>query len=281
MFVKLGDSFIISLVVEDVNGNRVSDDNPTVVFYNTVTKQYWNGLAWQSARFVMYMEYQDNGVYMTSFTPDRVGSFTAAASSSVYTAAQTLKVDVYDESIAKYDWQTGLAFTASHTRTNGLPTTTPPTIIVNRVFDNTFLDGDAAWSNAPIALNMVHIGANVFTFTFIPDVSSEYMLTIADGSDDSLFAINASVAGSDVLPIIVSSDTLLNNDSSNTAVVSNSGLPLQGATVKLYNLVTKELVASATTDVTGSWSVLVRPGRYYFMFEKDSYEAVGFERTVS
>lgn len=281
MFVKLGDSFIMSLIVEDSSGNRITDDSPVVTFYDTKAKQYWNGIAWQANKFIVYMQYQDNGVYIVNFTPDHVGSFIAAAKSNTYDSAQTINVDVYDESIAKYGWQTNVPFIASHTRTNDLPTTTPPTIVVNRIFDNTFLDVASSWSNAPVSLNMTHIGSNVFTFTFAPDISSEYILTVVDDDYEAMFAITVSEAGSDVAPVMVGSSTLLAMDNTDTTVLSNTLVPLQGATIKAYNAVSKEIVSTATTNNLGQWSMLLKPGRYFFMFEKDSYQPSGFERTVS
>ena len=281
MFVKLGDAFIISLIVENSSGARISDDTPLVTFYDTKAKQYWNGISWQTNKFVIYMEYQDNGVYSASFTPDRVGSFVASAKSETYGATQTMKIDVFDESIAKYNWQAGLSFTASHVRTNALPITNPPKVTVNRVFDNTFLNTAGQWENTPAELSMTHIGSNVFTCSFIPSVESDYILTIVDDTYEGMFAITASIAGSDVLPVLIGSNSVLSNNGTDSVVVSEKGIPLPGVSVKIFNPVTKELTGTATTNDSGEWSLLVKPGRYIFMFEKDGYSSAGFERTVT
>lgn len=281
MFVKLGDAFIISLIVENSSGTRISDDAPLVTFYDTKNKQYWNGISWQTNKFVIYMEYQDNGVYSATFTPNRVGTFVASAKSDTYGSTQTLKVDVFDESIAKYDWQVGLSFTASHVRTNGQPTNNPPRITVNRILDNTFLNTVSQWENVPSDLPMIHIGSNVFTFSFIPSVASDYILTIVDETYESMFAITASITGSNVTPVLVSSGSVLSNNGTDSTVVSEKGIPLLGVSIKIFNPVSKELVGTSTTNERGEWSILIKPGRYIFMFEKDSYSSVGFERTVT
>jgi hypothetical protein len=88
------------------------------------------------------------------------------------------------------------------------------------------------------------------------------------------------VVGDTSAPITVNSSNFLSNNGSDCIVLSDSNTPLTGVQVSAFDFNTKDLIARTVTNQSGQWTLLLKPGQYYFLFEKKGYASVGFERMV-
>lgn len=276
MFVRLGQPYVASLLVTDINGNRILNDSPTVTVRDLQESKYWNGITWQTNPCSIIMAHINNGVYSYAFSLNKVGVFNLVCNSAVYHISKSETLEIFDDSLSIYTWPVNVPFDMTYTASaSGLVN-----LRIVKDKDATYWNG-TIWTNDYTNLYMTALYDNVYKYTFIPDENSEYSITIYTDTDEVFYVIKATDDADYMAPIIVNNTTLRASDGSDTIIRNESGNPLSGTKVSVYDPMTKELIATSVSSAYGTWSVTVKPGLYYFMFEKPGYSTVGFERTVT
>lgn len=276
MFMKVGNTHIISLLVTDINGSRVTNDSPYTVIKNISKNIYWNGIAWGDSEFRIYLEHVVNGVYQYIFAPDSADIYEINTKSDEYNISKTETVETYDEDFVSYNWLTNNEFIVKYSL--GEDTTTPD-IKVCKGKDNTFWDGQG-WSLEPVFISMNVIGTEVATYNFVPNEDGDYYITIVDYGHETLIVLRASSTGDSIPPVVVNNMSMKSLDGTDSTILTETGTSLPSVKISVYDLVTKELVSQAGSDIDGGWSMVLKPGKYYFVFEKDGYVPIGMQRVV-
>lgn len=277
MLIKLGQSYNISLLVTDTNSNRVSNDTPITIIKDIETNKYWNGISWSDTATNIMLSYIDNGVYLYTFNPDKIGTFQISTTSSMYGISKTESIEVYSGDIALYNWVVNNLFTISFADTNNIGSAKVSIFDTNT---NLYFDGVSLWGETPIQIPMFSLEQNIYTCGFTPVSVSLYLITITSGDIQQIYNLNVQSTGDNVQPIVVGSSNLFYNDGTDSVVLSENNLPLVGVQISAYDFSTKELVSRTVTNSDGNWSLVLKPSKYLFMFEKDGYTTVSFERTV-
>lgn len=276
MLVEVNTSYTASITVFDENGYRVSDDSPYITIKNSST-QYWNGVMWQLDEFRLLMEPMSSGVYVYDFVPAEAGEFTLTSVSANYNITKEVVITAYSPSAAICKWQVNLPYLFKYGKVLGIDIV--PTISIARETDGLYWDG-AEWRDKPISMEMNLIDeSDSFTYKFIPATVDRYLVVITSGDKQIPFTLNVVDQADDIPPVIVSSETLPSLDGSNSLCVSDKGMPLQGVSITVYSK-SREIIATTMSNSDGSWSIMIRPGRYTFIFEKAGFISVGFERSV-
>jgi hypothetical protein len=109
MLIKLGQSYRVSLLVVDINNNRVSNDTPVVIIKDLQTGKYLNGIAWSDSQVDIMLSYIDNGVYSYLFTPDKIGLFQLDSKSITYGISKSEVLEVYKEKYILTSYAKGLS----------------------------------------------------------------------------------------------------------------------------------------------------------------------------
>jgi hypothetical protein len=137
-----------------------------------------------------------------------------------------------------------------------------------------------SWVLTDTTLSMPLLSGNVYSYSFSPDTESEYAITITSGEKELFYIIDATTTADDVAPVFIDNTTLRSLDGSDSTTVNDKGEKMPSVSVSVFNTSTKEVVAKTISNSSGEWNMMIKPGEYYFMFEKDGYISVGFERMV-
>lgn len=275
MFIKLGNTYKISLLVTDVNNSRITNDSPYTIIHNLNRNVYWNGISWVNSEFRIYLEHVINGVYQYLFTPDETGLYEIVARSDEYQVSKTETAEVFNEDFASYQWLVGNEFTIKYPVED---TSLQPVVKICREEDKTYWDG-TRWIIDPTELQMDILESSVSTYTFTPELEGKYYITIFDGQNDLLMVLQATSVSDTVAPVVVNHTSMKSQDGTNCVLTTESGTPLPGVKISVYDS-SNSLVTETASDTNGGWSLLLKPAKYYFVFEKDGYASVGFTRTV-
>lgn len=274
MFLKVNDVYYASITVADANNNPVDNDTPVMTIYDVEENQYYNGLSWSPTITELVLAGVGNGVYQSQFVADKTGTFKISITSRDYNISITDTLEVYDTNVATYHWQTGTLYTIEYNCAQHLS----PTCIIVRGEDHKYYNG-RSWQDE-IKENLMVLANGTRKFSFIPDVDGDYGITIKCEDSEFYYVLQASSIAENIAPVLVSNQTLRSLDGTDAKVIDAKGLPLSGASITAFNPVTKEVVGKTTTNHTGDWSMLLKPGKWHFLFEKQGYISVGFERTV-
>jgi len=273
MFLKLGQTYVVSLLVTDINNNRILDDTPITIIKNSQDFKYWNGMSWVDNEFHIIMNHIGNGVYSYNFTPDKIGVFTILSRSDEYNCSKIISLTAYNDDIVKYDW---LVNTSYPIKFIGDGDSAKAKII--KLKDNTFWNG-TEWVNDIFLIDMNSV-EDFYLYNFTPDEISEYSITVFSEIDEIFFILNATDTADNIPPLFVGSNTLKSLDGSDSKVLDEQGSPIPNTQITIFNPTTKEVIAKTITNDVGAWNLMLKPGNYYFMFEKNGYISVGFERMV-
>ena len=276
MFLKLGQTYYASLQVHDHNGTPVNDDIPMMTVQDKQTKEYYNGVLWQKQPISIAMMCVGGGSYTGQFTPNKAGEFTVTAESGRYGMSSVESVEVYDTVQATHSWQKGIKYSVEYSAKQ--VTEVSCEIISNDTGE--YWTG-LTWQAGEIAVPMTHVGNNKFSYTFVPQSTGEYLIRILCDGSQYQYMLNVVESAENIPPVIVTNQTLLSLDGSDSTVIAGNGFPLSGADVKVYDIATGEVAARTQTNSDGEWQLVLKPGVWQFLFEKDGYVSVSFERTVS
>jgi hypothetical protein len=277
MFLKLGNSYTISLLVTDINGVRITNDSPYVIIKDIGKGTYWNGISWSGSELDIYLEHTLDGVYQYVFTPDMAGVFEITAKSDTYQSSKVETLEVYEEDFASYQWLTGCEFTIKYPANNA---DIIPQVQICKDIDKTYWY-NGTWNITPAYENMTALDGGVVVSHFTPDEDSKYYITILDGENETLMILSATAASDNIAPVVVTDKSVQSTDGTDCTITNDSNIPLSGVKISAYDPLTKELISKTASDVKGKWTLILKPGQYYFVFEKDGYTSIGMQRTVS
>ena len=279
MFVRINTDYSISLLVTDISGNRITTDSPTVAIRDVQNNTYWNGIAWQPTMANIVMNHIANGVYNSVFVPSSVGIYEITCQSEIYNITRIESIEVYDDTIAKYDWKVNTTFTVSFSKLSELDN---PVASVCKEAPHLFWSG-TEWTATEIKIPMNLLIGGVFICQFTPDEAGEYVVNVnSQNGQEILYAINASVeADADsILPVAINNYNFKSQDGSDSTLVDESQIAVNTVSVTCFDTNTQLVVSKATSNIKGEWNMLIKPGKYFFVFAKDGYISVSFERSV-
>jgi hypothetical protein len=274
MFLKVNSTYYASIRVTDVNGNPVDNDTPTMTVYDMKENLYYNGLSWSQGITELVLAGVGNGIYQSQFIAEKTGTFKISITSRNYDISVIDMLEVYDGNIATYQWQTGTLYTVEYNCTEH----SAPTCTILRGEDHQYYV-DGAWQGTMQENTMSYVNGT-HKFSFVPDIDGEYGITVKCGDSEFYYVLQASSIAENIAPILVSNQTLKSLDGTDSCLLDAKGVPLSGVSVTVYNPASKEVAGKTTTNYAGEWSMLLKPGKWHFLFEKQGYISVGFERMV-
>ena len=274
MFLKVNSTYYASITITDVNNNPVDNDAPTMTVYDVKNNLYYNGLSWSAGITELVLTGVGNGVYQSQFVADKTGTFKISIVSRNYNIAETEVLEVYDTDVATYQWQTGTLYAIDYNCTGD----SSPTCVILRGEDHQYY-ADGNWQD-DLKENSMSLVNGAHKFSFTPDIDGEYGITIKCENSEFYYVLQASSVAANIAPVLVSNQTLRSLDGTDSMVLDAKGVPLSGVSVTVFDPASKEIVGKTTTNYSGEWSLLLKPGKWHFLFEKQGYISVGFERTV-
>jgi hypothetical protein len=275
MFVKINTTYSVSLLVKDINGNRITNDLPILTIKNVKNNTYFNGMIWQPSITNIIMEHIADGVYKYDFTPTEIGVYELTAESEIYNISKTESIEVYDTDVAKYDWQVGTVFTIKYTKTSD---ENVPTVRLIKDKSELYWNG-VQWVTTISAVSMNEIDGGVCVLDFVPDEEGEYSVFII-GATEVFYIINATQTSDNTAPVLLNNYSFKYQDGTDSTIFDEKSVPLPGVQITCFDVNTKQVVAKTYSNNKGEWNMSIKPGRYFFMFEKDNYISVSFERSV-
>lgn len=278
MFLKLGNTYYAELDVADSSGRKVDDDLPLMTIQDIDTKEYYNGVVWQKAQIALGLMPAGNGVYYNEFTPDRAGNIKVTLESTKYNCSKIEQIEVYEEVNDKHNWQCGKKYVIEYSAPRKVDGALYCTIA--REDTGEYWDG-YKWSERTISLPLEKMGNSKYGYPFTPKELGSYCITIVCGKQQYHFILNVVESAKNVPPVIVTNNSLLSLDGSDSTVIADNGVPVDKAEVVVYDPATKEVVAKTSTNQAGEWQLMIEPGVWFFTFQKDGYISISFERTVS
>lgn len=276
MFVKVNQIYTATLLVMDINNNRVLTDTPVAIVKNIQNNMYFNGIAWQTSMAQLVMPHVANGVYSKQVSFAESGVYRVTTRSDMYSVEKVDTIEVYDGNLMRYSWLVGSSFMAKY---EGLSNSEVVQVRIMRNTDAMFWNG-TAWTLTDTMLPMPLLSGNIYAYSFIPGTEGEYAITITSGDKELFYIIEAASTGDNVAPIFIDRATFRSLDGTDSTTVDQAGNKLSNVTVSVFDSATKEVVAKTISNSSGEWNMMIKPGEYYFMFEKDGYMSVGFERMV-
>ncbi len=283
LFVKVGTEYLISLLVEGTSGERIFNDTPYTIIKDIENSVYYNGVAWSEQESQIELQHVGNGLYTHSFVPDSERTLYIVSRSDTHSAIRSEEIRTYSADILQFTWQNGEPFVVSFVS----PGDTAPEVTILKESDKMYyLKMTDSWTEEKVTnpMSIVVEGSETYTFSFSPPSTDNYTITISEsGVEKQLFSVATSEEATFISPVTVSSEIIRSQDGSDSTVLSESGSPIAGTFVSAYKTNTdgsKELVAKTTSDTSGKWTMVLRPGEYYFMFEKEGYKSIGMQRRV-
>ena len=277
MFIKLGNTYTANIVIVDEYSNKVSTDAPTAIIKDIDNGLYWNGFMWSDNEFSLYMSYINNGVYCYQFTPSKAGRFEISISSTRYSISKTEMLEAYSTDTPSYQWTLGTPFNISCIDVGNVQ---DAKVAISRKSDNMYFDG-SDWAPVQKTINMQLISDSLYMLAFTPQTQDEFSVNIACGQVNESYKINVVASGSiNQQPVLIDSSKLMTNDGSDCVVVSDTNNPIAGVQVSAFDFSSKGLTSKTSTNNMGRWSMLLKPGRYFFVFEKSGFTSVSFDKVV-
>ena len=274
MFLKVNSTYYASIMITDVNNNPVDNDAPTMTVYDVKNNLYYNGLSWSAGITELVLAGVGGGIYQSQFIADKAGTFKISIVSRNYNISKTEMLEVYDADVATYQWQTGTLYTIEYNCAEHL---SPICIITRGENHQYYFDG--GWQN-DLKENSMSLVNSAYKFSFIPDIDGDYGITIKCGDSEFYYVLQASSVAANITPVLVSNQTLRSLDGTDTTVLDAKGVPLSNVSVTAFDPSSKEVVGKTTTNHSGEWSLLLKPGKWHFLFEKQGYISFAFERVV-
>lgn len=274
MFLKLGSTYYANLTVTDSNGNMIDNDTPTMTVYDLKKNLYHNGLTWTSSLTELVMTGVGAGVYQSQFICDVTGSFRVTMTSRNYEITKVESIEVYDTDVAEYQWQTGVPYTINYESLSA----DIPVCSISRDSDGKYLSADE-WVNECTEHSMTLVNDS-YKFSFTPPTDDNYGITVKCGDSQFYYILKSMSVAENIAPVLVTNQTLKALDGTQSDVVDHKGVPLSEVSVTAFDISTKKVVGKAVTNLRGEWSMLLKPGTWQFLFEKQGHISVGFERTV-
>lgn len=275
MFMKLGSSYTISILVQSINGERITNDSPYSVIKDMKTNRYWNGLVWSEFESRIYMDHIMNGIYQTVFTPDAVGVYEISTKSETYQISKMETLEVYDTAFASHQWLMGTEFLIKYPTSS---ITSVPTAKIYKESAKLYWSG-TDWTATPATVQLQRIEGGVATYSILLDTKDSYCISINEDGKETLLIVTATDVADNIAPIVVSHATMKSTDGTNCVIVTETQSPLSGVKISAYNSL-KEIVAQTVSNQDGEWSIVLKPGQYTFSFEKDGYINITMQRTV-
>jgi hypothetical protein len=276
MFLKIGQPYTATLLVKDINGNRVLNDTPVIVLQDTQRNLYFNGMMWQTIRTELVMPHIDNGVYSRQFMFSESGVYKATISSTIYSIIKTETIEIYDTNLMRYSWMINNSFLIKYV---GQTANETVQVKISRDVDAMYWNG-TDWIDTETLLSMSLLSDTLYSYSFVPTIESEYSITVTSGDNEIFYIVTASTSSDNIAPVYIDSKTFRAPDGTTSTLLDENGLALYDVQISVFNMSTKEIVGKAMSNSTGDWNILIKPGTYYFMFEKDGYMSISMERTV-
>lgn len=155
-------------------------------------------------------------------------------------------------------------------------------LIIKDCVQDKFFNG-IVWIDTECELSVPHTENGIYSYSFIPESCSVFELTISSRAYSKTKKEMVEVTDSENIntrPVKIEWKTFRNQDGTDTKLVGTDDKPLMGVRISCYDKSTREIVGVAQTDISGEWEMIIRPGIYVFMFEKEGYMSYSFERTV-
>jgi hypothetical protein len=150
---------------------------------------------------------------------------------------------------------------------------------ISRDVDAMYWNG-TDWIDTETLLSMSLLSDTLYSYSFVPTIESEYSITVTSGDNEIFYIVTASTSSDNIAPVYIDSKTFRAPDGTTSTLLDENGLALYDVQISVFNMSTKEIVGKAMSNSTGDWNILIKPGTYYFMFEKDGYMSISMERTV-
>lgn len=278
MFLKLGNTYYAELNVVDSNGRKVDDDIPLMKIQDIDTKEYFNGVVWQKSQIALALMCVGDGVYTNEFTPDRVGRVQITLESSKYNCSKIDQIEVYEEVNDKHNWQCGRKYVVEYTVPKKIDGDLYCTIA--KEDSGKYFTG-YTWQTHPASLPLVSMGNGKYGYSFTPKELGAYCISIVCGEVQYHYILNVVERAKNLAPVIVTNSSLLSLDGSDSTVIADNGVPIDKAEVIVYDPESKEIIAKTETNSAGEWQMMLEPGIWQFLFQKDGYISISFERTVA
>lgn len=282
MIVKVNSSFAIPFIVTNDAGQRVTDDSPVVEIKNISTGEYFNGMFFAPDVTSLMMSHKSNGLYLYDYLATDRGEFEITCRSDVHRSKTTMSVIVADETDKTYYCNPGKEYYVAVDRANEADSAL---LRIFREEDLSYWNGEEWQDNPDSWIELPYdMEKDQFFYSFVVESFLPYKVEVQTESGTSMIFFVQAAEGEYVeAPVILSSSTFAANDGSDSRVLNALREPVQNAVVSCYDVKNpndKKLIAEATTDSDGKWSMAVPPGRYYFLFRCDGFIAKGFEREV-
>lgn len=278
VFLRLGHTYYAELLVEDANGQRIDDDIPLMRIQNAQTKEYYNGVTWRGSETALALQGIGNGLYVGQFTPEEEGTFNVTLSSQTYHVTKIDVIEVYSSIDDKHEWRVDTKYPIEYIA---------PTELERGVYCTIASESSGkyytgyTWENRKVDIPLQYLGNGKYSYVFTPTEIGDYNITIVAGGQQFCYILSVKEHSANIPPVHVSNYSLLSLDGSDSTVLSDKGVPIDKVSVVAYDVKTKEVVARTQTNSLGEWQMLMTPGTWQFVFEKDGYIAVSFERVVS
>lgn len=142
------------------------------------------------------------------------------------------------------------------------------------------------WIEQEAEIIIPHKVNGEYAMMFKPDYASSFKLTISSQqhnlSESQVVQFYAGdIIPDGVTPVKIDQSNFKNQDGTDTTILDINGKPLVGVKISCYNKDTKEVVAVSQSNDFGEWAMIIPEGYYFFVFEKDGYLSISFERTVT
>lgn len=142
------------------------------------------------------------------------------------------------------------------------------------------------WIDQEAEIIIPHKNNGEYAMIFKPDYASTFKLVISSEQYDLVETqiiqfYSGGIIPDGVTPVKLDQDNFKNQDGTDTTILDVNGKPLVGVKISCYNKETKEVVAVSQSNDFGEWAMIIPEGYYFFVFEKDGYLSVSFERTVT
>lgn len=172
------------------------------------------------------------------------------------------------------------------TDTTGMPVTDDIVRVkIQDISTNKYFNG-MFWIEQESELIVPHDNNGTYKVTFNPDFCSAFKLNIYsekhNAADTQLLQVySGGIIPDGVTPVKIGSSNFKSQDGTDTTILDIHEKPLVGVKISCFNKETKEIVAVSQTNDLGEWEMIIPEGYYFFMFEKEGYLSVSFERTVT
>lgn len=270
MIGKLDTITTFSLVVVNANGDRVVDDTPFAKIKDRKTGEFFNGMFFTKDECSLEMSHVGEGVYIYDFLNTRVSDFDVVLKSDKYKISETFILKIVNENNIIYPWNLGEKFIFHY------PSDKPMKASIKNDTTNMYYAGVEGWVETKSYIDMEATDSHCQTLTITFEEESKYEIIIYDKdfSQKDIMILDVMANSESIVPIVIGSETFKKADGSNTRITTEFGSPIEGVKVSCYDPVQKNIISTTITDKEGKWSMMVKPARYIFIFEKPGFVSV-------